>query len=49
MKEEMAEFPRGPTCLMGDINADPEDITSLQLMLDDEEWTDLGAKADRWQ
>jgi hypothetical protein len=45
---EIKAQPRGPICICGDINADPQDIPTIQAMLDHEGWVDLGAKASIW-
>ena len=37
-----------PTCILGDVNADPADIPSLLDLLENEGWTDCGAKASIW-
>ena len=34
--------------ISGDFNADTEDLATLQQMLDEEGWTDVGAQGHRW-
>jgi hypothetical protein len=46
--KEIAAHPRGPTCVCGDLNAEPGDIPILSNLLAREGWVDLGAKAQIW-
>ena len=48
--EELRHHPRLPTFIMGDINGEAEDFATLQAMLKEQDWHDLGAEAARlWQ
>ena len=38
----------GPTFIVGDINADPDDLPTLSELLANKGWTDLGAAAATW-
>ena len=40
--------PNGPTMILGDLNADPENIYTTSEMLNTGVWTDIGACASRW-
>ena len=35
-------------CIMGDLNADPEDIPIIEHLMREEGWTDCGAVAEIW-
>ena len=37
-----------PRCLMGDSNADPGDIPTIEHLIENEKWVDCGAKAGIW-
>ncbi len=45
---ELAEHEKMPTCIVGDLNAEPEDIPMVTHMLQHETWTDCGAAASMW-
>ena len=45
---EMEAQPKGPKVIAGDLNADPTNLPHLQDMVNDQGWTDLGAKANLW-
>ena len=47
-RDEMAEQPDGPSRIVGDLNADPENIASLRHLLEHEDWVDVGANAHVW-
>ena len=48
IRHERAHQPMGPSCIMGDFNADPQHIQELHDMLTDGMWTDLGAIGSKW-
>ena len=45
---EFATQPAVPKCIVGDINAEAEDIPTLMHLIEDLGWIDCGATADIW-
>jgi len=45
---EQSAQPSGPTVILGDTNADPEDLPVLQKLLSAHLWIDVGAHASWW-
>ena len=45
---EMDQHPPGPRLLVGDLNAEPEDLVQLMHMTTEEHWVDIGKHADKW-
>ena len=48
IRQEIQAQPKGPTAIVGDINAKSCDIRNLQDLLDDHGWQDLGSQAHIW-
>ena len=48
MLEELRQHPRGPILIMGDLNAEIEDLPVMRDLLDSGAWTDIGADAHIW-
>ena len=46
--EELETQPKGPKVIAGDLNADPKNLPHLLSLVNNEGWTDLGAKANIW-
>ena len=46
--EEIQLQPRGPACIVGDLNGNPSDFKAIQGLLQYSGWTDIGARADIW-
>ena len=46
--KERETQPSGPVLIMGDLNADPENIATTKEMLVNGLWVDVGAHAARW-
>ena len=44
--QELAHYKSLPTLIVGDLNADPQDIPTLHEMLANSDLTDVGASAD---
>ena len=40
--------PPIPKCIVGDLNAEPEDVPTVMRLLEEDGWVDYGAKADIW-
>ena len=48
IRQEIDAQPKGPTAIVGDINAKVCDLRNLQDLLDDHGWQDLGSQAHIW-
>ena len=48
VRAELATHPMSHQLIAGDINGEPEDFPNLVTMIQDEGWTDTGAKAELW-
>ena len=46
--EEMEAEPYTPTMIVGDLNAEPKRLTNIKELIEEENWTDLGANAIFW-
>ena len=46
--DELAEVADQPTCILGDLNADPDDIPTAWDLITNEGWKDLGDNAHIW-
>ena len=42
LKDELDTQPKIPTFMMGDLNAEPQDIPAVQDLLEEEAWLDCG-------
>ena len=49
LMDELDQDPYTLTLVLGDLNADTQDIPTIQYCLDREGWTDLGSVASIWQ
>ena len=47
-KDEITEQPHGPKFIVGDVNAEPEDLPELMDLLNNQHWTDVGEHAYMW-
>ncbi len=48
IEEEASLLPQGPKCILGDVNADVDDLPTLEAMVDQGGWTDCGNQAHIW-
>ena len=48
IRDELEEHPNIPTLIVGDLNAEPEDVPIVQEMLQEEGWTDCAGQAGIW-
>ena len=48
VRAQIEDAPDGPSCILGDVNADAQDIPELAQLLEYEGWTDLGSVAHMW-
>ena len=46
--KEIDKQPPGPVFLVGDFNAEPEDLPEIQHLVKEHNWIDIGANADKW-
>ena len=46
--EEMQAEPYTLTMITGDFNAEPKMLTNVKELIEEENWTDLGANASNW-
>jgi len=46
--DEVDAQPLGPSCIVGDLNGDPDKFKALQDLLTNQGWTDLGANGKIW-
>ena len=46
IKDEIAVQPKGPVLIAGDFNADVQDLPTLQTLIHDMHYVDIGAVAD---
>ena len=48
VREETDQETYLPTIIMGDYNAEPESIESVQELIEEEAWTEIGSNAHWW-
>ena len=47
-KEEIKKHPYMATIMIGDFNAEPDALKSIQELIEEEQWVDIGRNASRW-